>query len=95
MSATASILDDGAPATTDIDVVLTLGGLPAGAAVRAYQRVFSASAVESRGEGREEPPTRPGPRYCGCVIRWGCAARAGRPRIRCPRRPYCTWTSSS
>ncbi|WP_406356310.1 hypothetical protein [Streptomyces sp. NBC_00658] len=51
VSATAAILDDGAPATTDVDVVLTLGGLPAGAAVRAYHRVFSASAVESRGDG--------------------------------------------
>lgn len=33
------------------DVVLTLNGLPTAAAVRAYHRVFSADAVESRGDG--------------------------------------------
>ena len=33
------------------DVVLALTGLPAGAAVRAYSRRFSAEAVESRGDG--------------------------------------------
>lgn len=33
------------------DVVLSLTGLPAGAAVRAYSRRFSAEAVESRGDG--------------------------------------------
>lgn len=33
------------------DVVLTLNGLPAGAAVRAYNRLFSVDAVESRGDG--------------------------------------------
>lgn len=33
------------------DVVLTLAGLPAGAAVRAYSRRFSAEAVETRGDG--------------------------------------------
>lgn len=33
------------------DVVLSLGGLPPGAAVRAYSRRFSAEAVESRGDG--------------------------------------------
>ncbi|MBO3752418.1 hypothetical protein J5X84_40715 [Streptosporangiaceae bacterium NEAU-GS5] len=51
LTATAAIANDGNPATTDIDVVLTLRGLPAGAAVRAYHRVFSAAAVESRGDG--------------------------------------------
>lgn len=49
--ATAAVLDDGIATTTDIDVVLTVGGLPAGAAVRAYHRVFSADAVETRGDG--------------------------------------------
>jgi|JI10StandDraft_1071094.scaffolds.fasta_scaffold01636_3 hypothetical protein len=33
------------------DVVLSLTGLPAGAAVRAYSRRFSAEAVETRGDG--------------------------------------------
>jgi hypothetical protein len=33
------------------DVVLTLNALPAGASVRAYNRLFSADAVESRGDG--------------------------------------------
>jgi hypothetical protein len=33
------------------DVVLTLGGLPAGATVRAFSRLFSADAVEARGDG--------------------------------------------
>jgi hypothetical protein len=47
----AAFLDDGASGTPDIDVVLTLNGLPSGAAVRAYHRVFSPAAVESRGDG--------------------------------------------
>lgn len=51
LAPTAAFLTDNNPATTDIDVVLTLNGLPAGAAVRAYHRVFSADAVESRGDG--------------------------------------------
>jgi hypothetical protein len=51
LSPSAAYLSDGDPATTDLDVVLTLNGLPAGASVRAYHRVFSADAVESRGDG--------------------------------------------
>jgi hypothetical protein len=47
----AAFLDDGASGTPDIDVVLTLNGLPPGAAVRAYHRVFSPAAVETRGDG--------------------------------------------
>lgn len=50
-TASAARLDDGNSATTDIDVVLTVSGLPAGAAVRAYNRVFSSGADETRGNG--------------------------------------------
>lgn len=47
-TATAAVLAGATPAT---DIVLTLNGVPAGAAVRAYHRVFSSAAVESRGDG--------------------------------------------
>ena len=51
LSPAAAYFSDGDPATTDLDVLLTLNSLPAGATVRAYHRVFSAEAVESRGDG--------------------------------------------
>ena len=38
-------------ATPSPDVVLSLGGLPAGATVRAFSRLFSDDAVEARGDG--------------------------------------------
>lgn len=47
----AQYFDDGDPATANVDVVLTLNGLPAGAAVRAYNRMFVEDAREARGDG--------------------------------------------
>jgi hypothetical protein len=46
----AAVANAAAGASTR-DVVLTLKGLPAGAAVRAYNRLFSSDAVETRGDG--------------------------------------------
>jgi hypothetical protein len=48
---TAAFFDDGNAATANIDVVLTLHGLPANAAVRVYNRRFAADAREERGDG--------------------------------------------
>ena len=51
LAPTAAFVTGGTAAAPSIDVVLALHGLPPGAAVRAYHRVFSADAVESRGDG--------------------------------------------
>jgi hypothetical protein len=48
---TAAFLDDGDPATANVDVVLTLNGLPPAAAVRVYPRKFVEDAREARGDG--------------------------------------------
>lgn len=48
---TAQFVDDGDPATANIDVALTLNGLPLGAAVRVYNRKFVFDAREERGDG--------------------------------------------
>jgi hypothetical protein len=47
----AQRFDDGNVDTATVDVLLTLGGLPAHAAVRIFPRVFNADATESRGDG--------------------------------------------
>lgn len=47
----AAWFDDGNAATQNIDVVLTLNGLPSGASVRVYNRKFVADAREERGDG--------------------------------------------
>lgn len=47
----AAWFDDSNPDTQNIDVVLTLNGLPSGAWVRAYNRKFVADAREERGDG--------------------------------------------
>lgn len=47
----AQFFDDGNPATPNLDVVLRLNGLPAGAAVRVYSRKFIEDAREARGDG--------------------------------------------
>lgn len=51
LSPAAQWHDDGNPATADIDVVLSLNGLPEEAAVRVYNRKFVADAKEERGDG--------------------------------------------
>ena len=48
---TGGFLDDGNAATANVDVVITLNGLPAEAHVRVYPRVFGPDARESRGDG--------------------------------------------
>jgi hypothetical protein len=48
---TAAFLDDGDASTANVDVILTLSGLPANAAVRVYNRRFVADAREERGDG--------------------------------------------
>lgn len=50
-NATAGFRDDGNPATANVDVVVTLSGLPPGAHVRVYQRLFLPDAREGRGDG--------------------------------------------
>jgi hypothetical protein len=50
ITASAAFVSSTAPPPPP-DVVLMLGGLPAGAAVRAFSRLFSADAVEERGDG--------------------------------------------
>lgn len=50
-NATAGFRDDGNPATANVDVVLTLNGLPPGAHVRVYHRLFLPDAREGRGDG--------------------------------------------
>ena len=47
----ATYFDDGNSATANVDVVLTLENLPAGAAVRVFPRKFVADAREERGDG--------------------------------------------
>lgn len=47
----AHFISDGDPGTPDLDVSLTLHGLPAHAAVRAYNRRFVEDAREARGDG--------------------------------------------
>jgi hypothetical protein len=47
----AAFFDDGDPATDNVDIVLTLSGLPTEATVRAYPRRFVADAREERGDG--------------------------------------------
>jgi hypothetical protein len=49
---TASLFDDGDALTANLDVILTLNGLPAAAAVRVYHRSFVEDAREERGDGR-------------------------------------------
>lgn len=51
LSPAAHYFDDGNPATPNVDVILTLNGLPAGAAVRVYPRKFIEDAREARGDG--------------------------------------------
>ena len=48
---TAAFFDDGDAATDNVDVILTLDGLPAEAAVRVYHRRFTLDAREERGDG--------------------------------------------
>jgi hypothetical protein len=48
---TAGFLSDGNPATADVDVVVTLSGLPEEAHVRLYPRIFLPDAREARGDG--------------------------------------------
>lgn len=48
---TAGFRDDGDPATANVDVVLTLSGLPEEAHVRVYHRLFLPDAREGRGDG--------------------------------------------
>jgi len=48
---TAAFFDDGDPVRQNTDVVLTLNGLPPGAAVRVYPRRFLPDAREGRGNG--------------------------------------------
>jgi hypothetical protein len=48
---TAAYFDDGDPARANTDVILTLNGLPAGAAVRVFARKFVSDAREERGDG--------------------------------------------
>lgn len=48
---TAHYFDDGNPSSSNVDVVLTINGLPAGAAVRVYPRKFVEDAKEARGDG--------------------------------------------
>jgi hypothetical protein len=50
-NATAAFFDDGDAATANVDVVLTLNGLPVGAAVRIFPRKFTEDAREARGDG--------------------------------------------
>jgi hypothetical protein len=50
-AATAGFRDDGNPATANVDVVLTLSGLPEEAHVRVYHRLFLPDAREGRGDG--------------------------------------------
>ena len=50
-SPSAQFFDDGNSATPNLDVVLRLSGLPAGAAVRVYSRKFIEDAREARGDG--------------------------------------------
>ena len=47
----AHYVDDGDAATANVDVALTLNGLPAGAAVRVFNRKFVFDAREERGDG--------------------------------------------
>lgn len=47
----AVFFDDGDAATANVDVILTLEGLPAGSAVRVYNRLFDADANRTRGNG--------------------------------------------
>jgi hypothetical protein len=47
----AHYFDDGNASTPNIDVILTLNGLPAGAAIRVYPRKFVEDAREARGDG--------------------------------------------
>ncbi len=51
LAMTAGFLADGDPATADVDVVVTLAGLPEEAHVRLYPRVFGPDAREARGDG--------------------------------------------
>jgi len=57
---TATLFDDGNAGTANLDVVLTLNGLPEGAAVRVYPRHFTAEAISTRGDGAGGivPPSR-------------------------------------
>lgn len=48
---TAHFFDDGDPNTANVDVVLTLNGLPVEAHVRVYNRKFVTDAKEARGDG--------------------------------------------
>lgn len=51
LNPSAHFFDDSNPATPNVDVILTLNGLPAGAAVRIYPRKFIEDAREARGDG--------------------------------------------
>jgi hypothetical protein len=51
LSPTAEWFDDGNAGTANIDVVVSLHGLPAESAVRIYNRKFVADAKEARGDG--------------------------------------------
>ena len=50
-SQTAAFFDDGDANTANVDVVLTLNGLPVGATVRIFPRKFVEDAREARGDG--------------------------------------------
>jgi len=49
---TAQYFDDGNPNTANVDVILTLHGLPPNAWVRVYPRKFISDAREARGDGK-------------------------------------------
>ncbi len=51
ISRNAHYFDDGNSATANVDVVLTLSGLPSESALRVFPRNFSADATEERGNG--------------------------------------------